>query len=126
MLQSFLFGGGVNPFMSRVAAFYLREHLAPHVAVLVDVYRAKRDAMLEGLWEVLKGTDVDISHPEGGFFIWIRLPSGTSHTRLMELAVQSAFSTVQALRSSSTAAAKGSSVSPSATNLPSAAARVRA
>ena len=88
VLQSFLFGGGVNPFMSRVAAFYLREHLSPHVAVLVDVYRAKRDAMLEGLWEVLKGTDVDISHPEGGFFIWIRLPSGTSHARLMELAVQ--------------------------------------
>jgi 2-aminoadipate transaminase len=88
VLQSFLFGGGVNPFMSRVATFYLREHLASHVAVLVGVYRAKRDAMLEGLWEVLKGTDVAISHPEGGFFIWIRLPSGTSPARLMELAVQ--------------------------------------
>jgi 2-aminoadipate transaminase len=88
VLQSFLFGGGVNPFMSRVATSYLREHLAAHVATLVGVYRAKRDSMLEGLWEVLKGTDVEISHPEGGFFIWIRLPRGTSPARLMELAVQ--------------------------------------
>jgi len=88
VLQSFLFGGGVNPFMSRVATFFLRDHLAPHVATLVGVYRAKRDAMLQGLWEVLKGTDVEISHPEGGFFIWIRLPTGTKPARLIDLAVR--------------------------------------
>jgi 2-aminoadipate transaminase len=88
VLQGFLFGGGVNPFMSRVATVFLREHLAPHVATLVAVYRAKRDAMLRGLWQVLKGTDVEISHPEGGFFIWIRLPTATSPARLMELAVE--------------------------------------
>jgi len=88
VLQSFLFGGGVSPFMSRVATCFLREHLAPHVATLVGVYRAKRDAMLQGLWEVLQGADVDISHPEGGFFIWIRLPRATNPARVMELAVQ--------------------------------------
>jgi DNA-binding transcriptional MocR family regulator len=58
------------------------------VATLVDVYRAKRDAMLRGLWEVLEGTDVEISRPEGGFFIWIKLPSGTNPARLLERAVQ--------------------------------------
>ena len=67
--QDFLFGGCVNPYVSRVATFYMRENLVPHVARLVDVYRAKRDAMLKGLWEVLEGTDVEISKPEGGFFI---------------------------------------------------------
>src|SRR5262249_59920111 len=71
VFQSFLFGGGVNPFASRVATYFLRDHMAAHVALLVDVYRAKRDAMLKGLWEVLSGTDVCISKPEGGFFIWI-------------------------------------------------------
>ena len=75
--QGFLFGGGVNPFASRVATYFLRDNLAPHVALLVNVYRAKRDAMLRGLWEVLKDTDVEISKPEGGFFIWIKLPTGT-------------------------------------------------
>jgi len=54
--------------------------------VLVNVYRDKRDAMLRGLWEILKGTDVEISKPEGGFFIWIKLPSGTDTKRLQTLA----------------------------------------
>jgi len=86
LFQGFLFGGGVNPFASRVATYYLREHMAPHVALLVDVYRTKRDAMLKGLWEVLGGTDVEISKPEGGFFIWIKLPTGTVPARLAERA----------------------------------------
>jgi len=87
--QGFLFGGGVNPYMSRVATYYMRENLVPHVARLVDIYRAKRDAMLKGLWEVLEGTDVEISKPEGGFFIWIKLPTGTKIERLREAAVTS-------------------------------------
>src|SRR5216683_5228696 len=84
--QGFLFGGGVNPYVSRVATFYMRDNLVPHVARLVDVYRSKRDAMLKGLWEVLADTDVEISKPEGGFFIWIKLPAGTDTKRLQALA----------------------------------------
>lgn len=86
-LQSFLFGGGTNPFMSRVATYYLRDNLAPHVQRLTAVYRAKRDAMLRGLDEVLGSTDAVISRPQGGFFIWIKLPSGTSTERLAERAL---------------------------------------
>ena len=86
--QGFNFGGGVNPFMSRVATYFLREHMEEHVKVLVSVYRAKRDAMLKGLWEVLEGTDVEISRPQGGFFIWIKLPSAANVARLEELATQ--------------------------------------
>jgi 2-aminoadipate transaminase len=80
--QSFLFGGGVNPFMSRVATYYLREHLEPHVRLLIDVYRAKRDAMLAGLDELLGGTEAIVSRPEGGFFLWLRLPRGVDQGRL--------------------------------------------
>jgi 2-aminoadipate transaminase len=82
-----ILGGGVNPFMSRVATYFLREHMEPHVKLLINVYRAKRDAMLRGLWEVLTGTDVEISRPAGGFFIWIKLPSGTDPARLEQLAL---------------------------------------
>ena len=87
--QGFLFGGGVNPYVSRVATYYMRENLVPHVARLVDIYRSKRDAMLKGLWEVLSGTDVEISKPEGGFFIWIKLPTGTKVDLLKQAAVKS-------------------------------------
>jgi 2-aminoadipate transaminase len=86
--QGFLFGGGVNPYMSRVATAFMREHMIGHVARLVEVYRAKRDAMLKGLWEVLDGTDVEISRPEGGFFIWIKLPSATDPATLTALATE--------------------------------------
>jgi 2-aminoadipate transaminase len=85
--QGFLFGGGVNPFMSRVATYYLRDNLGGHIELLISVYRTKRDAMLRGLDEVLSGTDYTVSRPEGGFFLWIRLPSGTDTRRLAELAV---------------------------------------
>jgi 2-aminoadipate transaminase len=86
--QGFLFGGGVNPFASRVATYFLRDHLQPHVALLVNVYRTKRDAMLRGLQEVLDGSGAQISKPAGGFFLWIRLPAGTDQERLADLAVQ--------------------------------------
>jgi 2-aminoadipate transaminase len=87
--QGFLFGGGVNPYMSRVATYYLRDHLEGHIELLINVYRTKRDAMLRGLDEVLAGTDYTVSRPEGGFFLWMRLPSGTDTKRLAELAVES-------------------------------------
>jgi len=37
---------------------------------------------------VLGGTDVEISKPEGGFFIWIKLRSGTKTATLRETAVK--------------------------------------
>jgi 2-aminoadipate transaminase len=85
--QGFLFGGGVNPFASRVATYFLRDQLQPHVSLLIDVYRKKRDAMLRGLNEVLDGSGAEISKPEGGFFLWIRLPERTDLRRLSDLAV---------------------------------------
>jgi 2-aminoadipate transaminase len=87
--QGFLFGGGVNPFMSRVATYFLRENLEPHVQLLIDVYRAKRDAMLKGLHEILGDTDASVNRPEGGFFLWMKLPSGTDERRLAALAAES-------------------------------------
>jgi 2-aminoadipate transaminase len=85
--QGFLFGGGVNPFMSRVATYYMRSDMEAHVKRLIDVYRAKRDAMLRGLDETLTGTDAKLSRPQGGFFLWIKLPTGTDQKKLAELAI---------------------------------------
>ena len=85
--QGFLFGGGVNPFMSRVATYYMCSDMPAHVARLIDIYRGKRDAMLRGLDETLGTTDAVISRPQGGFFLWIRLPRGTDQKKLSQLAV---------------------------------------
>ena len=85
-LAAFNFGGGVSPLASRIAALYLRDHLEPHIRELVDVYRTKRDAMLDELERGLGDTDARWSLPEGGFFIWLRLPSGTDPERLVKLA----------------------------------------
>src|SRR5437762_839998 len=86
--QGFLFGGGVNPFMSRVATYYMRSDMPAHVARLIDVYRTKRDAMLRGLDETLKATDAVVSRPQGGFFLWIKLPTGTDGKKLAQLAAE--------------------------------------
>jgi 2-aminoadipate transaminase len=87
-LQGFLFGGGVNPYMSRVATYFLRDHLEEHVELLINVYRDKRDAMVRGLREELDATDAEISNPEGGFFIWIKLPTGTDTKELAKWAAE--------------------------------------
>ena len=87
-LAAFNFGGGVSPLTSRICTVYLREHLGEHVAELVAVYRAKRDAMLEALEEGLGDTDATWNRPEGGFFIWLKLPTGTDPARLAELAAE--------------------------------------
>jgi DNA-binding transcriptional MocR family regulator len=73
--------------MSRVATYFLRDHMPAHVARLIDVYRAKRDAMLRGLDEILARTDAVVSRPEGGFFLWLRLPTGTDPRQLAERAL---------------------------------------
>jgi 2-aminoadipate transaminase len=85
-ISAFNFGGSVSPLTSRICYYYLRGNLEPHVAELRQVYHDKRDAMLASLDEVLSGTDATWSRPEGGFFIWLKLPSGTSQAKLAQLA----------------------------------------
>lgn len=88
IFQGFNFGGGVNPFVSRVATYYMRENMVEHIETLRDVYRDKRDAMLRGLREGLDGVDVAISQPEGGFFLWLTLPENVDPGRVAELAAK--------------------------------------
>src|SRR6266536_2109721 len=86
--QSFLFGGGVNPYMSRVATYFMRDALEEHVKLLINIYRDKRDAMLRGLHEALDETDATINCAEGGFFILIKLPTATDNAELKKWAAE--------------------------------------
>jgi DNA-binding transcriptional MocR family regulator len=53
--QGFLLGGGVNPYVSRVATFCMRENLVPHVARLdqaadgTKIERLKEAAVKSGI-----------------------------------------------------------------------------
>jgi 2-aminoadipate transaminase len=89
-MSAFNFGGGVAPFMSRICLYYMRDHLEPHVAELREIYKNKRDAMIEELEAGLKGTDASWFKPEGGFFLWVKLPTGTDQAKVWELANASA------------------------------------
>lgn len=49
-----------------------------HVAALCAIYRAKRDCMLETLAGELVGLESEVlwTRPEGGLYVWVRLPDG--------------------------------------------------
>ena len=57
---------------------------AEHVAKLREVYRRKRDAMLESLDKHLgpmRGEGVTWTHPAGGLYVWLTLPESVDTSR---------------------------------------------
>jgi 2-aminoadipate transaminase len=79
------YDGGTSPFTSRVVHAYMAEHLEEHVEELIAVYRAKRDAMLEALEEhVGRERGAGWLRPQGGFFIWVRLPDNCDPAKLVD------------------------------------------
>jgi DNA-binding transcriptional MocR family regulator len=67
--------GGTNPFAQHIVAGYMREgRLEPHIASLVEAYRAKRDAMLAALDRYMP-EGVEWTRPAGGFFVWLGVPA---------------------------------------------------
>lgn len=86
-VAAFKTDGGTNPYVSRVATYYMRTHMHAHVEELRGIYRAKRDVMLERLQAGL-GDSATVSRPDGGFFVWVRLPEGTDPARLLQLVAE--------------------------------------
>ncbi|GAA2505229.1 PLP-dependent aminotransferase family protein [Streptomyces longisporus] len=70
------------------AARYLADHdLDAHVARVARVYRERRDAMLAGLPEALPEGSA-WARPEGGMFLWARLPAPYDTTALLPQVVR--------------------------------------
>ena len=57
------------------------------LTALVDTYRARRDVMLEALDEHLGG-DATWTHPRGGFYVWVTVPSWLDTKALLAAAVE--------------------------------------
>ncbi|MFI2437195.1 PLP-dependent aminotransferase family protein [Streptomyces sp. NPDC018693] len=70
------------------AARYLADRdLDAHVARVADVYRERRDAMLAGLPDALPEGST-WNRPEGGMFLWARLPEPYDTTALLPRVVE--------------------------------------
>lgn len=67
-------GGGANPLMANILSDFCQQGLLDsHITQLRQVYRERRDAMLNAL-EACMPPGVDWTRPGGGFFVWLRLP----------------------------------------------------
>jgi DNA-binding transcriptional MocR family regulator len=72
------------PFLAQatVHEFLRRGNFQPNLARVNGLLKARRDAMLEAL-ERHMPSDAVWSRPEGGFFIWLDLPSGPNTADLL-------------------------------------------
>ena len=69
-----------------VQAYLKTGQLSKHIEILCNAYRPRRNAMLDALNSVF--SDVGSwEHPEGGFFVWVRLVEGFSSTKLLQAAL---------------------------------------
>jgi GntR family transcriptional regulator / MocR family aminotransferase len=58
-----------------------------HVRRSCQVYRRRRDAIVQAIGRELPA-DVQMVSPQGGLFVWLRLPEGASAVRLLPLAAE--------------------------------------
>jgi 2-aminoadipate transaminase len=76
------------PLAQHFVAAYFREHdWRSYVRTLSEVYRRRRDTMLDALAEHLP-PEASWTHPEGGLFIWATLPDYIDTTDLLARALR--------------------------------------
>ncbi len=74
---------------SIIYEFCRRGLLDSHIKKIVEVYRKKRDVMLEALEEHMpQDAGVDWTYPEGGLFLWVTLPKNLDAEKLFPKAVE--------------------------------------
>jgi 2-aminoadipate transaminase len=62
--------------------------LKSHVPTIRALYKNQRDAMLDALAREMKGLRVEYNKPDGGMFLWVRLPEGVDAVALLPKAVE--------------------------------------
>jgi 2-aminoadipate transaminase len=75
-------------FNQRMIAEVMKDgFLDRHVPTIRALYKAQRDAMLAALTREMQGLDVQWNSPDGGMFLWARLPAGMNAIDLLPKAV---------------------------------------
>ena len=68
------------------AEFFKRGYYPAHHKMICDLYRERRDTMVECLTKYFPG-GTKFTYPDGGLFTWARLPGGLNTTELLQEAV---------------------------------------
>jgi 2-aminoadipate transaminase len=72
----------------RIAYEFLHRNLLdPHIQIIINSYRKRRDAMLQAM-ERYFPSGTSWTKPDGGIFLWVTLPQGMDAMELFEKAVQ--------------------------------------
>ncbi|MFF5991708.1 aminotransferase-like domain-containing protein [Prauserella flavalba] len=69
------------------AAYLATADLDAHVRYLCAAYRARRDALIEALADAVPA-GAEVSDPDGGMFVWLRLPGDVDTERLLPAALE--------------------------------------
>lgn len=77
-----------NTLTQREVAHYMRDYdLDSHVKQVIDVYRHRRDIMINTMKEHFP-TNVKYTYPNGGLFTWVTLPENINAAELLEEALK--------------------------------------
>ena len=71
-----------------VVEFHHQGRMPEHVAQLRAFYAAKQQRAQEALSREFAGTGVTWNDPDGGFYLWVRLPNGLSSQLLFDAALE--------------------------------------
>jgi 2-aminoadipate transaminase len=75
-------------FNQRMIAEVMKDgFLDRHVPTIRALYKSQRDAMVAALRREMRGLDISWNTPDGGMFLWARLPQGMDATELLPRAV---------------------------------------
>lgn len=81
-------GGGVNEFAAIAIHRYSIKYLKTHIESINNILIKKRDAMLAALGENF-GSKAEWSKPDGGLYIWLKMPSNIDLSSLQEESLKS-------------------------------------
>lgn len=80
-------GGSVNTFAAFAVHRYATGQLNGHIDEINEIQRVKRDAMLAALATHFGDTGSTWSKPQGGLFIWLKLPAGADAVAVRDKAL---------------------------------------
>jgi 2-aminoadipate transaminase len=86
-LMAWKMDGGTSMLAQLIAAEYLQDNLWPHIKDAAGAVKEKRNILLDALeGEFGKVQGMHWTHPDGGLFLWVKLPEQVDRARLLELA----------------------------------------
>lgn len=70
-----------------IATYLARHSMDDHINTIRATYRIRRDAMLEAI-DTHFGNRVEVSRPQGGLFLWMRLPGSVDARQLLDACLE--------------------------------------